>query len=351
MSLLHTLEHLPFPFRLRAERRQLTFKRPARTSRGDLASRTLWLVHAETADGRQGIGECCPIPGLSPENPQTVEAKLQAACAHTQARQGLAPEAFLQSPAIRFALESALAGLLRPQPHAPVWDTPVGRGEQGIEIHHLIWMDSAAAMLQRMEEGIAAGFRCLKLKVGALPFAEEASMLREAHARFPHAEIRVDANGAFPPQEALQRLETLVDCGVSLIEQPIRPGQPAEMAELIRRSPLPIALDEELIPAQTRAQRRRLLEQLRPAAIVIKPTLHGGLSGAEDWAATAAGLNIRSWVNSAMESQVGLSMLTEWCGAHAPNTLHGLGTGRLYTCDDPRRTILRANSLYLCAAN
>lgn len=346
----HTLEHLPFPFRLRTERRQLTFKRPARTSRGDLLGRSILLVHAEAADGRCGQGECCPIPALSPENPLTLEADLAAACRLAEQHQGIPADAFATAPAIRFALESALLGLLRPTPLSPIWDSPVARGEQGVEIHHLIWMDNAAAMLQRMEEGIAAGFRCLKLKVGALPFEEEVALLREAHARFPHAEIRVDANGAFTPENALQRLETLAECGVSLIEQPIRPGQHAAMAQLIQQSPLPIALDEELIAATTAAERAQLPEILRPAAIVIKPTLHGGFSGAEEWSAAAERIGCRLWINSAMESQVGLALLTEWCGHHAPNTLHGLGTGRLYTQDKPRRTILRANSLYLSPA-
>lgn len=329
------------------EQRQLVFKRPARTSRGDLAGRTIYLVHAEAADGRRGLGECSPIPGLSPENPLCVEKDLAYACRMAEEQQGIPATALQQAPAIRFALESALLGLLRPTPHSPIWDSPVARGEQGVEIHHLIWMDTAEAMLQRMAEGIAAGFRCLKLKVGALPFEEEASLLRRAHERFPQAEIRVDANGAFTPENALQRLETLAACGVSLIEQPIRPGQQETMAQLIQQSPLPIALDEELIPADTPEARLQLLQELRPAAIVIKPTLHGGFSGAQEWCAAAESVGSRWWINSAMESQIGLALLTEWCGHHALNTLHGLGTGLLYTRDEPQRTLLRANSLYL----
>ncbi len=335
-----------FCFRLRVERQELEFHHPARTSRGDLVTRSLWLVHAETEDGRHGLGEAAPMPLLSPEAGSDIGARLLAACRDAEVAGGLAPEALEDAPALRFGIEGAL---LAARSHGgALWDTPFSRGETGIHIHHLIWMDSAEAMLARMAEGYAAGFRCLKLKVGALPWAEELALLRHARAEFPQAEIRVDANGAFTPGEAPRRLDELAEAGINCIEQPLRPGQTEALATLIGRSPLPIALDEELIAARTHEARATLLDHLRPQALVLKPTLHGGLSGVEDWAALAEARGIAWWANSALEGPVGLTTLAEWCAHRAPDRLHGLGTGRLYRNAPPGRVLLRGCCMFFC---
>ncbi len=335
MSLTESLTELSGepPFRLRTERRVLHFRTPARTSRGALCERTVYYVHAETAAGEcLGTGECCTMPGLSPEEGADYESRLTAACHQTERQQGLRPTDFADTPSIRFGIEGALLRFYRPD--APLWDTPFARGQAGLRVHHLIWMDTAEGMLQQMQRGIENGFTCLKMKVGALPFAEEIAMLQEARRRYPHAELRVDANGAFPDTStALHRMEQLAAAGVALIEQPLRAGQPKAMAELAAQSPLPLALDEELIAAATTDARATLLDTIRPHAIVIKPSLHGGVAGLEQWAALAAARGIRWWVNSALESHVGLTLLAELCGYLDPDTLHGLGTGKLFTDD------------------
>lgn len=324
------LLHFPQPLQLRWRRRVLHFKHPAATSRGALTERVTYIIEANGS----GLGECCIMPGLLPE---PTEDELNYWCRETETLQGLPTAA--PSP-IRFGLECALMAALRPG--QPRWDTPFSRGEEGVPIHHLIWMDSTDAMLAAMQRGIEAGFTCLKMKVGALPFDREIELLREAHAAFPQAELRVDANGAFSPETAMQRLEALADAGVSCIEQPIRPGQPEQSASLCRFSPLPIALDEELINC---ADFARLLDTVQPQAIVIKPSLHGGLLAAQRWAEEAEARNIRWWVNSALESHVGLTALAEWCAYAAPGRLQGLGTGRLFTDDAPGRVQLVGNSL------
>lgn len=325
------LMHFPQPVKLRWQRRVLHFKRPAATSRGTLTERTTYIITAETQLGC-GEGECCVMPGLLPEPTPT---ELDFWCRKAEDEQGL-PEA--PSP-IRFGLECALLAALHPD--RPRWDTPFARGEAGIAIHHLIWMDDIDKMLAAMQQGIEQGFSCLKMKVGALPFELEAEMLRQAHADFPQAELRVDANGAFTPQEALHKLEKLADAGVSFIEQPIRPGQWDALAEICRSSPLPVALDEELINAPC----PQLLDAVPARALVIKPGLHGGLLAAERWAMEAEARGMRWWVNSALESHVGLTALAEWCGYAAPKTMHGLGKGNLYADDCSRTLLLQGNSL------
>lgn len=337
MQLIDSAElmHFPHPFRLRWRRRVLHFKRPATTSRGALTERVTYIIEAETTDGT-GIGECCTMPGLLPE---PTPDELDAWCSCVESRQGL-PEAPASSP-IQFGLECALLSAL----HAgrPRWDTPFTRGEGGIPIHHLVWMDGVDAMLSSIHEGIQQGFSCVKMKVGALPFGEELGLLQEIHAAFPQVELRVDANGAFIPQEALRKLEALAAAGVACIEQPIRPGKWKEMQELCWCSPLPIALDEELIGTTP----DRLFQQILPQHIVIKPSLHGGLLAAQNWACQAEQYGIGWWINSALESQVGLTALAEWCSYAAPGIMQGLGKGNLFADDAPGPIRLVGNCLYM----
>ncbi len=332
-----------FRFQLRVQEKPLHFHRPARTSRGDLRAMARWEIELRTDDGRRGMGEATPMPGLSPEAGAAYAERLLAACRAAEEAGALPAEALADAPSMRFGLECAL--LSARANGAPRWENPFTRGENGLAIHHLIWMDSVPAMLQRMAEGVEKGFTCLKLKVGALPWGEELTLLQQAHLRFPEVEIRVDANGAWTEEEALPKLCQLAEAGVSLIEQPIRPAQGEAMAGLIAQSPLPIALDEELIAATTPAARAELLDALAPHALVIKPSLHGGFGGAEDWAQLAESRGIRWWVNSALEGPIGHAALAEWCGSHAPHTLHGLGTGRLYRDSAPGKVQLCGTEL------
>lgn len=331
------------PFRLRAERRVLHFRRPARTSRGALVERPILIIRAE-GDGRVGEGECSFMPGLSPEASRLTDAPIAAALRQVETRQTLLPAELSESPALRFGIEGALLGL-RSGSRA-LWDTPFTQGRDAIAIHHLVWMDTAECMRQALRQGAESGASCLKLKVGALPLGEELALLRDVKAEFPSVEIRVDANGAFSPNEAPAILEALAEAGVSCIEQPLAPGQHRALAELCRCAPLPIALDEELIAATSPDARESLLDRLRPQALVIKPSLHGGLRGAANWASLAEERGMRWWINSALESHIGHGILTQWCGLCAPHTLHGLGTGRLFSDDSLRDIILLGHDLH-----
>lgn len=327
------LRHFPQPLKLRWQRRVLHFKRPAATSRGSLTERTTYIIEAETPAGI-GCGECCIMPGLLPE---IQEEELDAWCRLVEQHQGI-PEKNLPSP-IQFGLECALLAAMNPG--SPRWNTPFARGECGIPIHHLIWMDNCENMLAAMQDGVSRGFTCLKMKVGALPFEQELEMLHEAHRAFPSVELRVDANGAFSSTHALTKLEALSAAGVSFIEQPIRPHQWTDMAELCHQSPLPIALDEELINAPI----AELLDTVQPQALVLKPSLHGGLLKAQEWVQQAESRGIRWWVNSALESNIGLTALAEWCAYAAPGQMQALGTGKLFTDDTPGAVELVGNKL------
>jgi L-alanine-DL-glutamate epimerase-like enolase superfamily enzyme len=233
-----------------------------------------------------------------------------------------------------------------------LFDTPFSRGEVGIPINGLVWMGTFEEMSQRIEQKLEQGFRCVKLKIGAIDFEAEMSLLKKIRQRFGprDVELRVDANGAFPYGEALYKLELLSQYALHSIEQPIRQGQWGNMAELCRDAPLPIALDEELIGVNDPEQKRQLLQIVKPAYIVLKPSLHGGMQGCREWIDTARDLGVGSWITSALESNIGLHAIAQFCSAvygPAIRLPQGLGTGQLFTDNIPMSLEIRGDQLWL----
>lgn len=318
----------------------LHFRKPAPTSRGMLTNRTIWLVRAWRSEAPDAIGwgECGPMPGLSRDDTPAFDATVarfcaefnQAAMTRMEAAQRWASELAAAWPAFAFGVETALRDLATGS-RQQLWDTPFTRGEGGLPTHGLIWMDDVDGILRQVEAKVAAGFDVIKLKIGALPFAEELVLLRAVRAAFPAVDLRLDANGAFPPEVALDRLESLAQFGVSLVEQPVSPGQWDVLAELCRHSPVPLALDEELIPLDTPAARAALLAAVRPQYLILKPMLLGGIAASEAWIAQARAHNIGWIVNSLLESAIGLNAICQWTSAVGAGQVHGLGTGALFT--------------------
>ena len=313
--------------------RTLHFRQPAGTSRGTYLTRHIWLV--SISDGQYtGIGECAPLPRLSCDDLPNYRQLLQEACDDVSRTERLDTERLRPYPSILFGLETAMLHLQRRQ--TVLFDTPFGRGEEGIPINGLVWMGSHDEMLQRIEEKMKAGFRCIKLKIVAIGFDEELDLIGFIRSRFTldEVELRVDANGAFAPDEALQKLELLAQYGIHSIEQPIRQGQWDEMARLCRLSPLPIALDEELIGVNTPNEKERLLDTIHPAYIILKPSLHGGMAGSTEWIGLARERQIGSWITSALESNIGLNAIAHYAAhTYGPDIRmpQGLGTGQLFT--------------------
>jgi L-alanine-DL-glutamate epimerase-like enolase superfamily enzyme len=243
-------------------------------------------------------------------------------------------------------VETALADLRNGGERLP-FPSPFTRGEREIEINGLIWMGRREVMIQRVEEKLAAGFRCLKLKVGAIDFEAELELLRAIRSRFPagEVELRVDANGAFTPATAPRKLEQLARLDLHSIEQPLRPGQWQATRELCTRSPIPVALDEELIGVTSRQQRIELLESIAPRYIVLKPALAGGFDACDEWIALAGERGIGWWVTSALESNVGLNAIAQWCATKDTALPQGLGTGQLYVDNIPSPLVQRGATL------
>ena len=206
-------------------------------------------------------------------------------------------------------------------------------GLNTIPINGLIWMGNEAFMKKQIQEKIEAGFRCIKMKIGAIDFEAELNLLKSIRKEFSEVdiELRVDANGAFNPSEALEKLKRLSDFKLHSIEQPIKQGQIEEMAVLCKKTPLPIALDEELIGVFSMTDKQNLLETIKPQFIILKPTLVGGFKGSEEWIEQANSLNIGWWITSALESNIGLNAIAQWTYTLNSKLPQGLGTGSLYT--------------------
>lgn len=328
--------------------RTLHFKQPAGTSRGVYTERKIWLV--TMTDGEHtGVGECAPLPLLSCDDIPNYTEMLRCFCDIVEQTDEIPYEDLRDYPSMLFGLETALLDLRN---GAKLFDTPFSRGECGIPINGLVWMGSYDEMQQRIEEKLDKGFRCVKLKIGAIDFDSELALVKRIRQRFSYhdVELRVDANGAFPFEEALYKLELLSQYSLHSIEQPIKAGQWSYMSELCRESPLRIALDEELIGVNDPGTKRQMLNIIRPAYIILKPSLHGGMTGVREWVDIACDMGIGSWITSALESNVGLNAIAQLCSSvyGDPITMpQGLGTGQLFTDNIDMPLVIRGDQLWI----
>ena len=316
----------------------LHFLQPAGTSRGVYNTRLSFYLKL-TSDEQPdvvGVGECATLPDLSCDAmpPNEYERKLRTFCDEYERTGVIDYEAMRAYPSMLFGLETAVAQF-NAKGSLNFFDTPFGRGEEGIPINGLVWMGTFEEMFERLEAKLKAGFRCVKLKIGAIDFDRELQLIRYIRSTFSRndVELRVDANGGFTPEEALSRMEALVQYDIHSIEQPIKQHQWTEMARLCAATPLPIGLDEELIGVNERQKKIELLDTIRPQYIVLKPSLHGGMVGTEEWIQLARERNIGSWITSALESNVGLNAIAQLTASiYGTNIRHaqGLGTGQLF---------------------
>ena len=337
------------------EERVLHFKQPAGTSRGVYTERRIWLV--SISDGRTfGRGECAPLLDLSCDamEPAVYNKVLRGFCDQVEQTGEIPYEEMRDYPSMLFGLETAMMDVRSKKADRKgiLFDTPFARGEQGITINGLVWMGNHEEMLQRMEEKLKLGFRCVKLKVGAIDFDQELDLVKRIRERFSYheVELRLDANGGFRPDEALYKLELLSQYAIHSIEQPIKQKQWAMMAELCRESPLPIALDEELIGISDPDAKRQMLRIIKPRYIVLKPSLHGGMMGCREWIEIAKDEGIGSWITSALESNIGLNAIAQFCSEVYGENIkmpQGLGTGQLFTDNIPMPLEIRGDKLWI----
>lgn len=309
----------------------LKFRAPAGTSRGILTEKPTFIIKVfdEKDPSKYGIGECSVFPGLSPEADGNYGYKL----IELLANMALDKETDLsRHSSILFGLEQALRDYAGGCRHV-YFPSDFTQGKGSIEINGLVWMGDFDEMIERIDEKVSLGFKCIKLKIGAIDWKKELEMIEYIRKRYPDSklQIRVDANGAFTMENALPRLKRLADLGIHSIEQPIPAGFPDLMAFLCQVSPLRIALDESLIGVYDSVAKEALLDEVKPAFIILKPTLCGGFSGAEEWISLAEDRGIGWWVTSALESNIGLNALAQWTATLKTTIPQGLGTGGLFT--------------------
>ncbi|GGF26284.1 o-succinylbenzoate synthase [Echinicola rosea] len=335
----------PNPTKVNAKwyRYTLDFKFDAGTSRGVLKTKDSYFLKVWQTDNpdRVGWGEAGPLPNLSPEDgldlPSIWEAlvvKLSQVAVEWEEEaildlcEELVPD---NCPSVRFAFETALLDLYHGGEKL-IMANDFYKGQEKIAINGLIWMGDAAFMHRQIEDKLVQGFSCIKMKIGAINFEEECRLLDGIRARFSADDItlRVDANGAFPPEEAMGKLSQLAEFDLHSIEQPIKAGQHQEMQRLCASSPLSIALDEELIGVTGRNQKAALLDKIRPPFIILKPTLLGGIRATKKWIQLAEDRNIGWWMTSALESNIGLNAIAQLTSTYCTTLPQGLGTGQLF---------------------
>ena len=309
----------------------LQFKTPSGTSRGILKTKETWFLYL-SKEGEFGVGECGLFRGLSIDDRPDYEDKLKWVCNNIELGLDILLAKTIHFPSIQIGLEQAFLSLQSTSPYK-LFVSNFTESNKAIDINGLIWMGDREFMNDQIKEKIAQGFRCLKMKIGAIDFATEVQLLASIRKEFSinDIELRVDANGAFKPSEALEKLKILSNYDLHSIEQPIRQGHYQEMALLCEETPLPIALDEELIGVFDVTKRTKMLQIIKPQYIILKPSLVGGFKESLEWIELAKKSGIGWWVTSALESNIGLNAIAQWTATIKSSMPQGLGTGGLFT--------------------
>jgi o-succinylbenzoate synthase len=330
----------------------LQFSFEAGTSRGVMRQHTVYFVYMQLQQNGSwvGCGECAPLPGLSIDYLPDFEQVLSGFCEYFSNRAphnlediyAKIPQLY---PSIRFGFETAFLDVQNGGT-GTIFNNNFTNNQHTIKINGLVWMGSKAEMLARLEDKLAEGFDTIKLKIGAINFDQELSLLRHIRQHFTAKEVavRVDANGAFLPNMAMEKIKQLSEYQIHSIEQPIAAGQQDAMAKLCASSAIPVALDEELI-GLSRVAQSQLLQDIKPAFIILKPSLLGGFAACQKWIEIAEKQQVGWWLTSALESNVGLGAIAQFCGNYRVELPQGLGTGGLYTNNVPSRLLLTGNQL------
>jgi o-succinylbenzoate synthase len=309
----------------------LDFKTPSGTSRGIMTQKETWFIILEN-QGKTGVGECGLLRGLSIDDRPDYENKLKWVCQNIHLGEEELWLKTIEFPSIQFGVEMAFKSLESENPFE-LFPSAFTNSKESILINGLVWMGNETFMKQQIQEKIEQGFKCIKLKIGAINFKEELAILRSIRENFSanQIELRVDANGAFDSNTALDKLHQLSEFKLHSIEQPIAKDHTDIMAELCEKSPIPIALDEELIGVFSLQEKEDLLEKIKPQYLILKPSFVGGFRGTKEWIQLAENRNIGWWITSALESNIGLNAIAQWTFLQKNKMPQGLGTGALYT--------------------
>ena len=309
----------------------LNFKNPSGTSRGVLRTKETWFIILKN-DDKIGIGETGLFRGLSIDDRPDYEEKLIWVCKNINLGKSFLLKELNDFPSIQFGLEQAFLSLTSNSAYE-LFPSEFTNGINSIPINGLVWMGDKEFMNKQIKEKLKTGFSCIKMKIGAIDFNAEVELLKSIRNEFSSKEIelRVDANGAFKPNEALEKLSILSELNIHSIEQPIKQGQVNEMSKLCAKTPLPIALDEELIGVFSSLEKKEIITAIKPQYIILKPSLIGGFAGSKEWINLAEQNSCGWWITSALESNIGLNAIAQFTHTLNSKLPQGLGTGGLFT--------------------
>jgi o-succinylbenzoate synthase len=310
----------------------LQFRQPSGTSRGVLTEKPTWFIKIwdEANPTVTGVGECSILKGLSIDDVENYEAVLGKVCENINEYIEDTNTKLVEFPSICFGVEIAMLDL-KNAGRRILFPSAFTEGFEGIPINGLIWMGSIGFMKEQLRKKIEDGYRCIKIKIGGIEFEEELKLLNTVRQQYSHIEIRLDANGAFSMEEVKERLRRLSKHKIHSIEQPIRQGNWAAMADLCKETPIPVALDEELIGINIYSEKEELITFIKPQYLILKPSLLGGFKHCEEWVELANKHKVGWWITSALESNIGLNAIAQWTFALKNKLPQGLGTGHLYT--------------------
>ena len=325
----------------------LHFTHPSGTSRGVLTEKPCWFIRLRREDGVTGTGEVSFIPGLSVEDPGEIGVRLDHICKSVTSGSMDPNQTLPGLPGIQFALECAMLDLDGGGEQL-LYPSDFTEGMKGIQINGLIWMGDPGHMRMQIRHKLDLGFRVLKMKVGALEMEKELEVLSWIRSQFGNdqLEIRLDANGAWTPEDALGKMERYAEYGIHSVEQPIATGQWEAMGRICREAPVPVALDEELIGLDVDKDSAAMLGMISPRYLILKPGLLGGFRNAERWVELAEETGVGWWVTSALESLVGLSAIAQWTYQRKVTIPQGLGTGTIYRNNIPSPLQVEGDSLW-----
>ena len=330
------------------EKHQLQFITPAKTSRETFTLKETYLLKVKYTNSEfLGIGECSPLWSLSIDPKGEYLSKLQFVCDNINNWKVILSDNLIEFPSIQFGLETALLDLSN-EGKSIIYPSKFTEGKDSIQINGLIWMDNFENMSNQIKDKIKNGFKCVKLKIGSIHWEHELKLLNSIRNQFSEKdiEIRVDANGAFTPKEALFKLDKLAKLKIHSIEQPIMAGQTSHMKSLCSKTPIPIALDEELIGIRSKTEKDNLLLQINPQFIILKPSLIGGIKGSNEWINTAKKTKTDWWITSALEGNYALNSIAQFVYQTGNKSPQGLGTGQLYNNNFSSNLSLKKDKLY-----
>lgn len=307
----------------------MNFIHPGGTSRGVMYNRTSWFLILK--DGPfTGIGECAPLDGLSRDNVSDIEKTLDWVCLNINNGDLLDEPSLWQFPSILFALETAFLDVKNAGKRL-IFDNDFFKGKSGIQINGLIWMSDVYDMRIQVKQKINEAFDCIKIKISSANIDNELAFIKEIRNTYGNnIEIRVDANGAFTFENCKKILDKLAALKVHSIEQPIPSGEFLANAEICRNSPIPIALDEDIIHWDDQYNKYELLDKIKPQYVILKPGLLGGFKETTEWINLAVQRNIGWWITSALESNIGLNAIAQYTANWEIELKQGLGTGKVF---------------------